>query len=373
MQIVWIVTLTFLVLYICKILHYYSEWTKIAEFKIRNGQNNIRVSVIVPVRNEEKNITKLLDDITEQDYPEQLYEIILVNDHSTDLSVSRIRPFCEKHGNIRLMELGEHLSGKKAAIDAGVQSSAGEIIITTDADCRAGKRWISTITSYYVYHAKPEMIIGLVDMISGNSLFHKFQQFEFTCLVASGAAAAGMSRPVFCNGANLVFKKEAFLKYNDPLNIKPASGDDTLFMLKIKKDFGNRIEILKSKYAITYTKPQPDLRSFIQQRIRWTSKSRYYKDFDILSTAIIVFILNTAVVISLILLLMQKSYLLFPLLSGAKTVTDFIFVKKTFEFFNKRKLVKYIIVFQLVYPFYILIIGILGNFIRYSWKERKLR
>lgn len=373
MQIIWIVTFTFLVLYIYKILHFYSGWKRIKEFRIRNFDKNIRVSVIIPVRNEEHNIKKLLGDLTEQDYPQTFLEIILVNDHSTDLTSVKIKPFCDKYSNVRLIELNDHLEGKKAAIDTGVRSSAGEIIVTTDADCRVGKRWISTIILYYMYCSKPAMIIGLVDMQSDGSLFSKFQQFEFAALIASGAGAAGMSRPLYCNGANLIFRKEVYSGYANSINTKSASGDDTLFLLKVKKNFRHGIKVLKSGTAVVHIKPQKDLRDFIRQRIRWTSKSRYYRDFDIISTAIIVLSTNISVAISLIMLIFLKSYLLFPCLFIAKTIADLVFLRKPFGFFNKKKLIKYLIPFQIVYPFYISITGILGNVLGYSWKERKYR
>jgi biofilm PGA synthesis N-glycosyltransferase PgaC len=373
MQIIWIVTLTFLVLYIYRILHFYSGWKRIKEFRIRNREANIPVSVIIPVRDEEHNIKKLLGDISEQDYPQKLLEIILVNDHSTDFTSGQIRPYCDKYSNIRLIELDNNLEGKKAAINTGVRNSAGEIIVTTDADCRIGKSWISAIVAYYIYCSKPAMIIGLVDMHSNGSLFSKFQQFELTALIASGVGAAGMSRPLYCNGANLIYRKDVYLKYTNSLNTKTASGDDTLFMLKVKKDLRHEIKVLKSGEAVVYTKPQKELWSFIRQRIRWTSKSKYYRDFDILSSAIIVLAMNISVVISLVMLIILKSYLLFPCLLIAKTITDLVFIRKPFEFFNKQKLIKYLIPFQFVYPFYISITGILGNVIGYSWKGRKYR
>ncbi len=373
MLIIWIVTLTFLALYGYKIIQLYAGWKRLDEFKNFNSREEITVSIIVPLRNEEDNITKLLTDLTEQDYPQTLFEVILVNDHSTDLTSRKIQPFCDKYSNIRLLELQKHHKGKKAALDAGVKNSTGEIVVTTDADCRVGKKWVSAIISYYTWCNKPEMIIGLVDMKSDNSVFSKFQQFEFTTLIAAGAGAAGISHPLFCNGANLIYKKSVYLKYADPLNTKSASGDDTLFMLKVKKDFKQGIKVLKSKTGVVYIKPQKNLHSFIRQRIRWTSKSKYYRDFDIISSAIIVLMTNVSLVISIILLLTLKNYLLFPVLFAVKNIADFVFVRETFRFFNKKNLVKYLVMFQFIYPFYITVIGILGNFATYSWKERKLR
>jgi len=373
MLIIWILSLTSLILYSLKLIQYHTGWNRITEFESVDFPDKIFVSIIVPVRNEEGYINELLKDLSKQDYPEQQFEVILVNDHSEDLTAQIIQPFCSDNNNFRLIHLSGQFYGKKAAINAGIENSTGEIIVTTDADCRVGNRWISTITSYYLHCNKPGMIIGLVDMMSADSVFYKFQQFEFVSLVASSAGAAGMSHPVFCNGANLIYKRELYFRYANPLNVKSVSGDDTLFMLKVKKDFRREIKLLKSKKAIVYTNPQLTLRDFIQQRIRWTSKGKYYKDFDIISLAIIVLVLNASILGSFVLLFVSGNYLLCPLLFCAKTLIDYIFINKILAFFNKKKLIKYLVLFQVIYPFYISIIGISGNIIGYKWKEREIR
>ena len=204
MQIFSIITLIFLVLYIIRIFQYLSGWKQVVEFKPSFSSHNIFVSIIIPVRNEENNIKGLLKDLINQNYPNELYEVILVNDHSEDSTTRIIEPFCSNHSNFRVIQLQENFYGKKEAIEAGIRNARGELIVTTDADCRAGNKWISAIASYYFQSDKPKMIIGLVDIISENTVYNKFQQLEFLSLVGSGAGAAGISHPIFCNGANLI-------------------------------------------------------------------------------------------------------------------------------------------------------------------------
>ncbi len=372
MQIFSIITLTLLVLYIARISRYLSGWKQVAEFKPGNSLHKVLISVIIPFRNEEINIKGLLKDLVNQDYPDDLLEVILVNDHSQDLTTQIIEPFCRNHKNFRLIHLQENCYGKKQAIESGILNSAGELIVTTDADCRAGDKWISTIAACYFESGKPEMIIGLTDILSGHNIYSKFQQLEFLSLVGSGAGAAGLSQPIFCSGANLIYKKEVFNRYRDPLNKIHVSGDDTFFMLRLKKDSGNRIRLLKSKEAIVYTKPQLTMAEFIRQRIRWTSKAKFYKDSDIIYTSIIVLAINISILISIIIIFTNKYYTLYPVLLFGKTITDFIFMNTILKFFNKKRLLKFLIIFQVFYPLYISIIGILGNFSGYSWKNRKI-
>jgi cellulose synthase/poly-beta-1,6-N-acetylglucosamine synthase-like glycosyltransferase len=373
MQIFSIITLTLLVLYIIRISHYLAGWRQITEFKPNNSLHEILISIIIPFRNEEKNIKGLLKDLANQTYPEGLFEVIFVNDHSEDLTTQIIKPFCSNHKNFRLIQLQENFYGKKEALETGIRDATGELIVTTDADCRAGNKWISTIAAYYVEYNKPEMIIGLVDMKSGSTLYSKFQQLEFLSLIGSGAGAVGISQPIFCSGANLIYKKEVFDKYKDPLIKKHVSGDDTLFMLKLKSEARHEIKLLKSKEAIVYTQPQITIGKFVQQRIRWTSKAKFYKDYNIIYSSVIVLTLNVSILISMILIFTNKYYSLYPVLIFGKTLIDFIFMNSVLKFFNKKRLLKFLILFQVFYPLYISIIGILGNFAGYRWKNRNTK
>ncbi|UCH15167.1 MAG: glycosyltransferase, partial [Bacteroidales bacterium] len=227
MQIFSIITLIFLVLYIIRIFQYLSGWKQVAEFKHSFSSHEVFVSIIVPFRNEENNIKGLLEDLASQNYPGQLFEVIMVNDHSEDSTKRIVESFCSNHNNFQLIQLKENSYGKKQAIEAGIKNARGELIVITDADCRAGNKWLSAITSFYLQSGMPGMIIGLVDIMPDNTLFNKFQQLEFLSLVGSGAGAAGRLHPVFCSGANLIYEKELFHKYEDPLNRESASGDDT--------------------------------------------------------------------------------------------------------------------------------------------------
>lgn len=372
MYIFSIISLVFLLLYIIRLSRYLAGWKRVAEFKPGNSFHNISISVIVPFRNEEKNIKGLLEDLETQNYPDDFYEVILINDHSEDSTIHVIEPFCRKHNNFRLIEMQGNSCGKKAAIETGIRNAAGKLIVTTDADCRTGNKWISTIAEYYLKSDKPGMIIGLVGLMSEDNLYNKFQELELLSLVGAGAGATGIEHPIFCSGANLIYEKELFNSYRDPLDKKLVSGDDTLFMLRLKRDSNQKIRLLKSKEAIVYTKPQLSFGEFIRQRVRWTSKAKFYRDFGILYTSIVVLALNVSIVGSVILIFTNKNYALYPVLMLGKTLTDIIFMKSILKFFNRKKLLRFLVFYQLFYPLYISVTGIFGHIAPYSWKSRKI-
>jgi cellulose synthase/poly-beta-1,6-N-acetylglucosamine synthase-like glycosyltransferase len=376
--------------YILLILAFLYAWKKLPSFEPNSVQKEslkkqctIRISVIVAVRNEENNIENILQDLIQQSYPSSYFEIIFVNDHSTDQTVKLIENHIPENKNISLIHLDYNLSGKKDAISTGIKYAKGELILTSDADCRIDENHLITLAGFYEKY-KPEMIIAPVVIKSGDTIFEKFQSLEFLSLIASTAGAVALNRPVMCNGANLAYRRETFLKHSDALNRKFASGDDVLFMLKIKKDKKkNRQErksiyFLKSNKATVSTKAQTNIKNFVQQRKRWTSKSSAYHDFDIILTAIIVFLINLSLLISFFGMFFNKLFLAsFLIIFISKSLIDFIFLLSINSFFKTKGTEKPILqlfpLMQFVYFFYVCFIAIIGNIGNYSWKGRKLK
>ena len=134
-------------------------------FRNRKGRNNAlsMVSVIVAARNEEENIEDCLSALALQDYPDDMYEVVVVNDRSSDGTEQIARSFEDRYYNFSLLNVtGEPLYAcpKKNALNLGIESSRGEIILLTDADCRPPCSWISDM----VGHFEPE--VGLVAGVS---------------------------------------------------------------------------------------------------------------------------------------------------------------------------------------------------------------
>jgi len=188
------------------------------------------VSVVVACRNEQNNINHLLESIASQDYPKELFEVIIVDDNSTDRTFESVSHF---KGISNLITIKNNGSGKKEAIFTGIQISSGHLIITTDADCTMRSGWIRTIASFYETH-RPEMIICPVQLESGKGFFRKFQEIEFLALQGITAGSALSSQATMCNGANLAFTRETYLKNVGNLHFEIASGDDIFLLHSLK-------------------------------------------------------------------------------------------------------------------------------------------
>jgi cellulose synthase/poly-beta-1,6-N-acetylglucosamine synthase-like glycosyltransferase len=336
-----------------------------------NVNNRSRVSVVLAVRDEEAMILGLLDDLLRQDYPKELTEIIVVDDHSGDRTGELVKDFIlrEKAHHFHLVKLDEnHESGKKAALSYGINEASGEIILTSDADCRMGESWISSMVAFF--RENTQMVLGPVAYFPRKGFLNAFQTAEFLGLMASGAGAALAGHPFLCNGANLAYRKEAFQKTGGFLgNEKYSSGDDVFLLHKIKKSFGRRsILFNKDEKAIVRTYPVSGLKRFLGQRARWASKSKGYRDFMAILTAISVFSYSFAVILTCIAGFFHSW--LFFLSAGLfliKIITDFSLMLGITRFAGQSHLMAWYLPFQLVYPFYIVIAGVLSLFGSKKW------
>jgi len=352
-------------------------WFRNPDFLPDNHQPQTDVSVVIALRNEEDNCEDLFGFLVAQDYPAELTEIIFVDDHSQDNTYKVLKALINKDGknNIRLINSNteSEQSFKKAAIENGISISKGKLIITTDADCRAGGKWISSIVNFYeTYH--PKLISAAVVITQEKSIFKSFQSLEFMSLIASGAGSVETGVPVMCNGANLAFEKEAYYKTGiDHPDNKLISGDDVFLMLKIKNKYGSRaVRFLKCRDAVIQTPACPTMKSFCQQRIRWVSKSKNYRDAGIVCVSLVVFLYNllllTAMMASVFSCMGLKLYLA---LLVFKIIIDLPLLYGITAFFLRKKELRLSLPFQFIYPIYIVIFAVLGQFIHFEWKNRK--
>ncbi len=345
-------------------------WIKLPSFKSINQTEFIRVSVIVPVRCEEDKLTVLLKALLNQEYPNEYYEIIVVNDHSTDSTAKIAGKYCNKYNNIALVNLPPHKTGKKWAINAGVTNAQHPLVITTDADCAMGPYWLREFSAFYSLY-KPALIAGPVLFTEENSLLEKFLQLELISLVSTSAGAINANLPVMCSGANLAFEKNAYLKVSENLQWCSPSGDD-VFLLHALAGYGSRgINFLKSRDAIVYTSSEKTIKGFLNQRVRWASKSRYYKQFSPLFTAFLVLSVNLALTVLVFFgIFNPQLFKYFAALTVIKSAIDFTLLFSATKFFGKKKIMWYFIPSQILYIFYVASVFIFAFLPFYGWKNR---
>ena len=331
----------------------------------------VKISVLVPFRNEKENIIMLMEALRQQDYPVELFEVILINDHSNDGGDEAAR-LVGNTSSIQCLDLPEGMSGKKRALQLGIDHAGGQLIVTTDADCRPGKGWLSSIASYYS-RWQFKMIAGPVAIADPKGFMSKFQALEFTSLVASGAGAIKSVMPIMCNGANLAYEKSAFEEVGGFRGNEHIAGGDDIFLLeKFKKKFGSRqIGFAKDRQAIVYTDAAKDLKHFLNQRFRWVSKSPAYRDPAMILTAVLVLLVNLGLLTTLVWGFWSPEMLMvFGVMFLLKCLIDLPILWNATGFFDQRKLMAWYLPFQFIYFIFVSLVGILGNIIPYRWKNK---
>jgi len=368
----------FVLLYGILFQYYNSWWNALPDFNAEPGYTpSVKISVIVPARNEAANIAACLHSICRQNYPAHLFQVIMVDDSSTDdtfniassIVYKDIRVLCTK-----LSPLTNNTAPKKRAIEAGIAMADGVLIVTTDADCVAGPDWLRTIAAWY-QQSKNVFIAAPVKIQYGNSLLSKFQALDFTTMQGITAAAVFKRFHNMCNGANLAYEKKVFYETGGFTGIDNiASGDDMLLMNKIAEKYPKQLGFIKSPAAIVTTLPAENWKSFFQQRIRWASKATHYKQRGLFMVLLLVYLTNLFILCFLVMATWQKfALVLFLLLCVTKFFMELFFVKEVTTFFQQQRLMPWLLLLQPLHILYIVSSGLLGQFKSYEWKGRKLK
>jgi len=327
------------------------------------------VSVIIPARNEESNIGQLLADLENQVY--NVFEVIVVDDHSEDNTVKVVEGFMERNSRFRV--LANSGVGKKTALTLGVQSSKGSIVITTDADCRVSREWISTLVGSFSNDGV-KMVIASVRM-EANSAFSNLQAIEFASLIGSGMAMAAWKLPVMCNGANLAFRKSVFEEvggYEGNLHI--PSGDDEFLMRKVLNAYAGGIEPSTPSQSVVTTLPNRTFKDLFQQRIRWAGKWTTNQSIVSRLLAVFVFCFHlTTVLLPLLLAIKWIDVQTIVLLLLTRACLELLFLKNVGQYLNLKWSWVSFAILQVLYPVYVVVIGLLSHFNSFEWKGRKLK
>ena len=380
MAIVLIFTGLLLLGYVALLLYYRMGWKLLPAYKIdpAQGAPHTFISIIVPARNEAHQLPALLDSVAAQNFPRHLFELILVDDFSTDETIA----IASSYDFVKVISLAQFIapnsinSYKKKAIEIGMQHSKGELVLTTDADCVVGNNWLRTIAAYYE-STRAQLMVMPVMFMNNHQPLGIFQLLDFMSLQGITGASVYKKMHSMCNGANLAYTRSAFVAVDGFKGIDSiASGDDMLLMHKIAKRFPDGIHYIKSEEVIVQTAPMDTLGSFLQQRIRWASKADRYDDKSIFWVLLMVYGLNVLLLLLPILLFflydlfLVKTWLCFLLI---KIIAEMYYLLPVATFFGQRIILLF---FPLAEPFHILytvIAGWLGKFGSYEWKGRRVK
>lgn len=365
----WSVIILFL--YSILLLLFILAWRKIplnSEIQHDGGSNFY--SVIIPVRNEEANLGRLLDSILKLQFPKEQFEVIFIDDHSEDNSKEVFNRYVDNDCTLKWVTLGDN-EGKKAALKLGIAKASGSVIVTTDGDCEVPPTWLASFDRYY-QKKEAKMVFGPVAFHVKNSFFEALQQVEFLALIGSGAASLQLNKPNMCNGANLSFRKEVFYEVNGyEDNLQLASGDDEFLMHAIHQKYPNGVQFSKSLKSLVHTNACSSWKVFFAQRKRWASKWQHYKNKSARRMALFIAIVNFTILLVYYQLLAQPTLLIGGILL-LKFFLEGIFIFMIMKRYQKPFKIIHFLLLEICYPIYVVLFGIASNFGAYVWKGRRL-
>lgn len=383
-MILFVITI-FIVFVYSVLLYYYRHWWNEMELFSavdKHDQELPFVSVIVPARNEETTIGDLLYSLSKQQYSGDLFEVIVVDDHSDDNTVEVVKTFLPKIKNLRVIKLADYLDGqtinsyKKKAIEIAVSVARGSVIMNTDADCIVPSGWIRTVISFY-RDKDAAMIVAPVKMEVPVCkdircrLLYALQILDFSTMQGITGAALWRHFHYMANGANMTYRKSAFEAVGGYTDVdRLASGDDMFLLEKIRMEQPDKIHYLKSAAATVSTYPEPTLSSFINQRIRWASKSAAYKDWKIKVVLSLVYIANLWSVVLFFAGICGGYWWLWCGYVLVKMFFEYLLLRTITGFFDQKSLLQWFLPVKPFHCTYLVLSGFLGMVGSYKWKGR---
>ena len=365
------ISILLLVLYSIILTMAAMAWNKMDQFSIRKSVDDC-VSVIIAARNEEKYISRCLASLLDQDYPFDKMEIIVIDDQSDDRTADIVNSFSNRGVKLLQIKAGEK-GGKKTALSKGIAAAQQGIIVATDADCTFPSSWLKTLVGFRK-EKDATFVAAPVMFRKEYNFLERFQSLDFLALQSITAVAVTRGWFNMCNGANLLYTKEAFEKVNGFEGIDGIpTGDDMLLMEKIAAAYPGKAVYCHSKEAVVLTEPMLSWGSFLQQRIRWASKSTAYRSVSIKLVLLIVYLMNLSLLLLVLAGIFFPLLLLFPLfMLLSKYLLECMLMRPAAAFYGKEKLMRWFGIAQPLHVVYTVVAAMLGWVRRYEWKGRSI-
>ncbi|MGD0589982.1 MAG: glycosyltransferase [Bacteroidota bacterium] len=337
------------------------------------------ISVIVAARNEERTIGLLLDCLSQQTYTH--YEIIIVDDRSTDSTATIIADFQKKNPAIKRIDIAivpSDMPAKKNALRAGIKASKGEILCFTDADCFPPPTWLKELVQQFepevglVAGYSPYTIPSNKTITNGilRKIFFKFIAYEEFRAAIWSCGAIGWNLGWLCTGRNLAYRRKLYDEVNGFEKIKQSiSGDDDLFLQLVRRQTDWEIRYMKTKESFVPTVPPADFRSFVEQRKRHFSASKVFT-FPMMLFFFFYHFANFLLFFSTFLFLLHLISIPIVLACiGTKLFADTILVFFSAGTFDASTYCRSLIIMEVFYILYNSLIGPLGILKKFEWKQ----
>lgn len=323
------------------------------------------VSVIVPARNECSNIVNCLDALLNQDYPNHQFEVVLVDDSSTDCTQQTLQKFTQNQA-IHILQNsshGKYKSSKKGALEIAIPKSRGELLLFTDADCLPPPTWIKNMVRYF----QPDtgLVAGFSPQQSDKKWLNKILEIDAAAAAMVSASTIGYGRGVTCTGRNLAYRKQAWLDIGGFVSLPDSlSGDDDFILQAISKQPSWKVKYTFDSTLIVPALGPQSIASFLRQKQRHISAGKYYSLPAKLGFTLYHFVNLMIWGLAIFGLFIHYIFIL-PLL--IKLVLDFFILRFFVRHFNLKIDVRLFLLWQILFVYYNTVTGPIGFFRKLKW------
>ncbi|MDE2889208.1 MAG: glycosyltransferase [Gemmatimonadota bacterium] len=323
------------------------------------------VTVVIPARNEAHRIEACLAALAEQTYPPERTDVIVVDDRSTDDTARRALAWTDRIPGLRVARDTEPALAcpKKNALDAGIRVGAGEIILTTDADCIPSPDWIASTVR--AFDTDVGMVAGYAPLSAGKRLLSGLLALQGLVVSTLAAGSMGLGFPLTCSGRNLAYRRAAF---HDAGGFGPIGhihgGDDVLLMRRIAKRTPWRIRF--NPEARVDSQPHTD--GLFRRQVRYQSKAVHY-GYSVLLVAACIYIFHVALAAGPFLAWQHPVFRVpFGLMVAAKFLADWLLLLRAARRFSARKILRLFPLLELISVPYVVVICAAGALAPSRWK-----
>lgn len=354
------------------------------------------ITVVIPVRNEEHNLPRLIGSLLAQSYPAHLWHAVFVDDDSTDGTLPLLQKMATaspeqisvvhniaqldaqylstaaNSGYTNPIALSLYRSPKKRAILAAITTTHSNLIVTTDGDCELPKDWLAGYGRLFS-DSEVQAVSGPVS-ITGQRFTDRLQTMEFGSLIVTGGSTLGYGWATLCNGANLAYRRAAFHAVQGFTGVEhQPSGDDEFLWHKLGATYPEGLAFAATSSMMVSTPAVQSWSQFVQQRLRWASKWSIYQDgrYTALAAGLGLWQLGTLLFILLMPLGLVSWASILILLSN-KLLADYLLLRPAYERLGIKWNNTAFVLVGLLYPVY-------GGYFAlrallapsYTWKGRK--
>lgn len=336
-----------------------------------NSKNDLPITLIIPFRNESHQLEALISELSK--FKDSKVEILLVDDQSQDGSYALAKSLTKELLNIRVIQsIG---SGKKDALAFGITNARGELILTSDSDCKFPENWIEEMTRPF-YDKKIQMVSGPVQVAGKETSLIDFQRLDWASISLVNLASNISQNPLMCSGANLAFRKSAFENVGGYQgNLQYLSGDDEFLLKKVIREYGaESFNILLGKEALVFTQAENSWNKLIQQRARWASKWGLHGIGFHAIASLLPFLFQFIWVGSFLLLLFgPEGFLVFLGVWVLKILAEKLALGKVLSSFEIHVGWRSFVYTSLIHPFYVIRVGFESFNSKIQWKGRNIK